>query len=203
MLGYTSMFVLTFLLLSSSQHVNASLQRCLGLAPHNVDVNAWFQECPKPRRRIHFWPVQSKKTTMITSYFGSDICSLCRRKCRAQGRARAVVCQDCQKDRTKAAQTTLVQLNLVQRTAQAVAKECAKCNRCFEDGGTFAVLEKPAEASGVVSKSRNEKTEYDLRLPVANCTCIDCPVTYERHRLREKEIEALAICEALNLGTNG
>ena len=165
-----------------------------------MDVGAWFQECPKPRRRIHFWPVQSKKTTMITSYFGSDICSLCRRKCRAQGRARAVVCRDCQKDRIKAAQIALVQLNSVQHAAQAVAKECAKCNRCFEAGNTFAVVEKGTESKRSASVfSRIERVDDSLRLPIANCTCIDCPITYERHRLREKEVEALAVCEALNL----
>lgn len=43
------------------KHVNAALQRCFGLAPHNIDINRWYAECPKPRRRIHFWPISGTK----------------------------------------------------------------------------------------------------------------------------------------------
>ena len=131
---------------------------------------------------------------MITSYFGSDICSLCRRKCRAQGRSRVVVCQDCQVDRMRASQLAMTQLNSIQRQSHAIAKECAKCNLCFEDATTFAVV-KPGETDN----KKVDSTGETLFTPIANCISIDCPNTFERHRLKESETEALAVCEALHL----
>lgn len=38
-----------------------------------------------------------------------------------------------------------------------------------------------------------------LRLPLANCVCIDCPNTFRRHNLRESLIEAQATCDVLDL----
>jgi hypothetical protein len=155
------------------------------LAPHFIDVNAWYQACPKPRRRIHFWPI-SRKRTMITNYFGSDSCSLCKQKCEAQGRARVVVCRDCQKNRVRATQIATSQLNKVQQAAHALAKECSSCNKCFENASTFAAVRGKDDSSGVV-------------VPMANCVCIDCPNTFERHRLRDNELEATEVCRALAL----
>lgn len=187
----------------AQQHVNASLQRCLGLAPHFADVNAWYQACPKSRRRIHFWPVRSRNRAMITTYFGSDVCSLCHQKCQASGRALVVVCSDCRNDETKSAQLALSHLNEVQVVAKKLARECSSCNGCFEDEDTFASLVKPDGTD-----SRRQKTMdmisgghggECLRLPLANCVCIDCPNTFKRHHLREQLIEATATCEVLNL----
>lgn len=166
------------------RHVNAALQRCLGLAPYFVDVAAWYEQCPKTRRRIHFWPVtRSGSNIMISAYFGSDTCSLCGRKCKANGNARAVVCSWCRQDSVKASTTALAALSMIQRDAQRVASVCSECNRCHEDAGTFAPLK---NAKGIVT-------------PIANCVCIDCPNTFERHRLRESELEATAVCSALDL----
>ena len=136
---------------------------------------------------------------MITSYFGSDICSLCRRKCRAQGRARAVVCPDCQKDPVRASHMALLQLNQVQRAAQSAAKECSRCNHCFEDASTFAALAPGENREKSSFELGPEKSTASLMVPIASCVCIDCPKTFERHRLRESEIESLAVCQALNL----
>lgn len=185
-----------------TKHVNASLQRCLGLAPHYIDVNSWFQSCPKPRRRIHFWPVCSRSRAMITSYFGSDICSLCHAKCKAQGRSRAVVCDRCKEDRVKATYVATRQLNDVQRAAHAIAKKCSRCNLCFEDASTFAEIchdKCHTRAPRNQLRGISQHTATSLVVPIANCVCIDCPVTFQRHRLREKEIEAKAVCSALDL----
>lgn len=183
--------------------MNASLKRCLGLAPHFVDVSAWYQACPKPRRRIHFWPVRSRGRAMITNYFGSDVCSLCHRKCQASGRALVVVCSDCRKDEINSTQLALSHLSKVQMAAKNLAKECSACNGCFEDEDTFASLVEPDD-----SESRKLRTMdlinggpggECLRLPLANCVCIDCPNTYKRHHIKEQLIEATATCEVLDL----
>ena len=183
-----------------SKHVNASLQRCLGLAPHHINVNSWFESCPKPRRRIHFWPVCSRSRAMITSYFGSDICSLCKTKCKAQGRSRVVVCDGCKRDSVRATYLATSHLNKVQRAAHDIAKKCSSCNLCFEDATTFASTTTKCDNN---SKGRqlgfSSDASISLVVPIANCVCIDCPITFQRHRLRESEIEATAICKALDL----
>jgi len=183
-----------------TKHVNAALQRCLGLSPYKVDVSAWFASCPKPRRRIHFWPVtRSGSNVMISSYFGSDICSLCGNKCRANGSSRAVVCSACQEDGIKAAQLALSRLRKTQADAQQLAVVCSSCNLCFEDSTTFAPLKsnRPGMTNGALSVAARGMP--GIITPMANCTCIDCPNTFERHRLREAELEAIAICQALRL----
>jgi hypothetical protein len=146
---------------------------------------------------------------MITSYFGSDICSLCQNKCKAQGRSLAVVCGDCQKDRARATQTATLLLNHIQRAAHAVSKECSRCNHCFEDAATFADVERDTNSSKSSSKGQASTIMFgkgsatsaatSLVMPIANCVCIDCPITFERHRLREREIESIAVCKALDL----
>ena len=179
-----------------TRHVNAALQRCLGLSPHFLDVNALFEACPKPRRRLHFWPVtRAGSSVMISSYFGSDTCSLCGRKCLANGTARAVVCQDCRRDTVRASIEGIARLKDSQNEAQRVASACGKCNGFVEDSSTFAQFS-DAENGGVGRKS---KSGVGLVSPLANCTCIDCPNTFERHRLKEKELESNAICKALDI----
>lgn len=183
-----------------TKHVNAALQRCLGLANVNVDVNAWFEACPKPRKRLHFWPVtRSGSNVMISSYFGSDVCSLCGMKCRAHGKSRAVVCGACQQDAVNAVQVALTRLNNTQKDAQELAKVCSACNLCFEDSNTFASLKSGIAALTNGTLSVNARGSPGIMTPIANCTCIDCPNTFERHRLKEAELEAIAICQALNL----
>lgn len=183
-----------------TKHVNAALQRCLGLAPYKVDVNAWFASCPKPKRRVHFWPVtRSGSNLMISNYFGSDTCSLCGSKCRANGNSRAVVCGACRQDGVKAAQVALARLNRTQADAQKLANVCSACNLCFEDSSTFAPI-KPGRAGPATSAlSVAARGNPGIMTPIANCTCIDCPNTFERHHLREAELEAVAICQALEL----
>ena len=87
-----------------TKHVNAALQRCLGLSPHHVDVSLWFEASSKPSRSIHYWPsTRSRQNTMmISTFFGSDKCSLCRRKCTTSSRSRAAVCEDCRNDPVQA-----------------------------------------------------------------------------------------------------
>lgn len=183
-----------------TKHVNAALQRCLGLSPYHVDINEWFTSCPKPRRRIHFWPVtRTGSNVMISSYFGSDTCSLCGNKCRANGSSRAVVCSNCQKNTIEAAHIALTRLSKAQADAQDLAKVCSACNLCFEDSSTFAPLKSCREGTASGLLSAVARGNPGIMTPIANCICIDCPNTFERHRLREAELEAVAICQALHL----
>lgn len=176
------------------KQVNPALQRCFGLAPHHINVDDWYALSPKPRRRIHYWPIsKSRNVQMITSHFGSDSCSLCSARCKSQGNSRAVVCTECRKDALKASTTTLIRLGKVQQEAQSLAERCSRCNLCFEDATTFAELSQPAKSN------KGDSRTGAIVVPLANCTCIDCPVTYDRHRLRESELEARAICRALGL----
>ena len=182
-----------------TKHVNAALQRCFGLAPYHVNVNAWFESCPKPRKRVHHWPItRTGSNVMISSYFGSDICSLCGNKCRAEGNARAVVCSICRQDSVKAATKAMHRLNQAQNEGKAIALQCSACNGCFEDASTFAVCKGSYKASRSLLLEKVKSTS-GIFTPIANCTCIDCPNTFERHRLREAELEAHAICKALGL----
>jgi len=172
------------------KHVNAALQRCLGLAPHFVTVADWFGACPKPRRRTHFWPIKSKRA-MITAYFGNDFCSLCQRKCQADGSRSVVVCASCQKDLVSSVQSASATMNKIEKEANDIAKRCSKCNGCFESADTFAVAIEQEQKSNSDSRPFfRQKNNQTLLTPLANCVCIDCPVTYERHRLRERSIEA-------------
>lgn len=175
-----------------TRHVNAALQRCLGLPPYRIDVSAWFESSRKRRQRLHFWPSTRSKqsTSMISTFFGSDQCSVCGRKCTSVGRSRAAVCQYCQQNSFYAVGSITNNLRLIQQAATAVAGKCRDCNLCFEDATTFAVTR--------VSASLNQSTNGILVRPIANCTCIDCPSTYERHRLRESELEAIAVCDILS-----
>jgi hypothetical protein len=99
----------------------------------------------------------------------------------------------------EAAQVALSRLNKTQKEAQEAAKVCSKCNLCFEDSNTFAALKsgKAGSLSGTLSAAA--KKNPGIVTPIANCTCIDCPNTFERHRLREAELEAFAVCQSLDL----
>lgn len=181
-----------------TKHVNASLQRCLGLSPYYIDVHSLYSHFPKPRKRIHYWPVSSMNrrgrgnTTMISSFFGSDICSLCGTKCvivtsANSKKTRTVVCSNCQKDRAKATFIAITRLHKSQSKANALARICSVCNGCFENLETFA--------AGAANNELNTASAATL----ANCVCIDCPITFQRHRAKEEEIEALEVCKSLEL----
>ena len=89
---------------------------------------------------------------------------------------------------------SLDRLNKIQSEMQTVAMKCGRCSLTYEDASTFAVIRSikgPARRpSGVAT-------------PLGNCSCIDCPVTFERHRLRESEIEAIEVCTALKADDDG
>jgi DNA polymerase zeta len=175
------------------RHVNAALQRCLGLSPHFISVAEWFGACPKPRRRTHFWPIKSKRA-MITAYFGNDVCSLCQRKCQADGSSLVVVCRSCRKDQISSIQSASATMNKIENEANTLAKKCSKCSGCFESADTFAVAieqeQKPNTNASFRTLQQRQKNNQTLLIPLANCVCIDCPITYERHSLRERSIEA-------------
>ena len=173
----------------TTKHVNAALQRCFGLAPFKINIASWYEYCTKPRMRIHYWPdSKSASCSMISKYFGSDTCSLCGKRTKSKGKSRAVVCITCLQDGVIAACTALSRLNKTQQQASAIAAICSDCNGAFEDAGSFA-----QEVSSSKSRRRG------LSNPMSNCICIDCPITYKRHRVRELEIETKELCKALNI----
>ena len=140
---------------------------------------------------------------MISTYFGSDVCSLCQRKCQASGRALVVVCPTCRHDKMGSSQIALSHLNQVQNSAQLLAKECSRCNACFEDADTFASVLEPEDSASHKQKTMDLMSGMQsgdcLRIPLANCVCIDCPNTFRRHGLREQLVQAVATCEVLDL----
>jgi hypothetical protein len=182
------------------RHVNAALQRCFGLPPFNVDVHTWYNSCPKPRRRIHHWP-QSKSASslMISSYFGSDMCALCGQKYKSMSSSKVVVCQQCRTDNIAVACTAIERLRTIQKQANYLASICSSCNGCLENSGTFAreeISKRHDDGMGLMNRTLQRRR---LCTPIANCVCIDCPITFERHKIREREIEAAELCLAVGL----
>lgn len=167
--------------------MNASLQRCLGLKPHHIDISAWYQECPKPRRRTHFWPVKYNNTqqNLITNFFVSGVCSFCGKKADATSSSKVSICHNCRRDPVRCSQLAFQMLNLNEQAANEIAKECQACNGCFESADTFVSV-----------------AEKRVVYPVANCVCIDCPNTFARHRLREQQIETTETIRVLDLTTD-
>lgn len=192
----------------AKKHVNAALQRCLGLTPFSVDINKWYELCPKPQKRIHHWPItRVGQSTMISAYFGSDICALCGLKCRTDGSTKAVVCKKCKRNKSETVFLAIKTLNTVQQKANYLASICQNCNGCVENSGTFAMEKFSSSSSGRKSYAMPDSTKLKakelisvgINSPLANCICIDCPVTYKRHEMRESEVEALVLCKALRV----
>ena len=174
-----------------TNHVNAALQRCLSLEPHRVDVHEWYRSSPKPRKRIHHWP-STGRSAMISSFFGSDICWFCGRKSKVSGRSHVSICPECRSNESVSVELATRRMNRIERESQAVARKCSRCNLCVENTGSFAALEKGQAGTACRIKAY-------VQTPLANCTCIDCPVLYRRHRAREDELELRAVFQALGL----
>jgi hypothetical protein len=176
--------------------------RCFGLPPFKIDVHAWYNSCPKPRRRIHHWPQsRSASSLMISAYFGSDTCAFCASKCKSVGSSKVVVCQQCKTDGIAVACSAINRLKKMQEKANRLAAACSACNGCPETSWSFAREEfqstkRRVNIYGVGNPSHRKGR---LLTPMANCVCVDCPITYERHRTRESEIEATELCHALDL----
>jgi len=185
-----------------TKHVNAALQRCFSLAPFNANVHAWYEACPKPRQKLHYWPLsRSGSSLMISSYFGSDICSICKQKCKSTGSSRVAVCPKCSRDRVNVTCIAVDRLNQAQAQSNKVASICSSCNGCHENSATFAAEEfvPSKKKHSPFAISTNQRRAGRLCNPMANCVCIDCPMTYLRHELREMEIEASELMKAVNL----
>jgi hypothetical protein len=117
-------------------------------------------------------------------------------KCKASSRSKASVCFECKSNLTRSIISANIQLSNAQRDAFILAQRCKACNFCFEDSTTFATLRgtKCKAQSGITKKSTPLSV---LVTPLANCSCIDCPQTFKRHRAHEKELEAIAVLDAL------
>ncbi len=174
-----------------TKHLNAALHRCFSLPPFLIDVHKWYEACPKPRKRIQYWPASSAgATSMITSYFGSDMCTLCNRKCKLMGNSRlVVVCKSCRSNKQWTAFYALQRYGQAQRRAHELAAICRACTGCPESGDSFAVE----------IASRVGKTAGTVLTPLANCVCTDCPMTYERHRAKEEVLFSDELCKTLDI----
>lgn len=93
--------------------------------------------------------------------------------------------------------SSLGRLNAIQSEMSQVAAKCTKCSLTYEDASTFAVIRSMRGSSN----NNNNALPSGVATPLGNCTCIDCPLTFKRHRLREAELEALELCTALGAGT--
>lgn len=172
-----------------TKHVNPALDRCLSLSPHRINVKAWYDSCPKPRRRIHFWPTTVVGSNMtLPRFFGSSICALCGDNGEAQRGLKVSLCKVCSRDHLESLLSAMERLNCVQTEIMRVSRTCAKCSLTYEDSSTYAIIR---------SMGSSSKRSSGVATPLGNCSCIDCPVTFERHHLREVEIETLELCTAL------
>ena len=189
----------------ATKHVNAALNRCFGLAPWNINIHHWYEICPKPKKRIHHWPMtRTGGNSMISAYFGSDQCAMCGEKCQTDGSAKAVICSDCKQDKGSAIFVATQVLNSTQQKANALASLCQNCNGCHESSGTYAREKFNSQSKSRFSSASNRLLPPKiicggLESPISNCVCIDCPITYKRHEMRESEVEALTLCKALRI----
>jgi len=188
----------------TTKHVNAALNRCFSLSPFRVNINTWYESAPKPPKRVHHWPVtRTGNSAMISVYFGSDTCAICAQKTKTDGRSKSVICNRCRGDTNVASFMALTSLNEVQQKANALALICQQCNGCTENAGTYApervIVQRKKFNPFSTSKQTTKETLVSggVVSPLAICTCIDCPVSYKRHEMREAEIEALGLCDAL------
>jgi len=184
-----------------TKHVNAALKRCFSLAPFYCDIDSWYEASPKVPKPIHYWPSsKSGHGSMISFFFGSDACAICRRPCHSSAIERVVVCDACKDFRSNSTYIAILQLNSIQQQSNQLAYICHECNGCLENSGSYA-----REKHVPISKARNKSTTKfmvdGIHSPISNCTCIDCEISYKRHALREREIETLALCKALQLDT--
>mmetsp|Transcript_11953 Transcript_11953/g.24640 ORF Transcript_11953/g.24640 Transcript_11953/m.24640 type:complete len:220 (+) Transcript_11953:1437-2096(+) len=104
--------------------VNPALQRCLGLAPHKIDVNSLYNSMPKPRRRVHFWPATVNGSTgALSRFFANSNCVLCGGKGTVHGHSRVAVCHECGLKDLNALETAFHRLNLAQDESLSVANQ--------------------------------------------------------------------------------
>ncbi|KAL7565302.1 hypothetical protein ACA910_014590 [Epithemia clementina (nom. ined.)] len=179
-----------------TKHVNPSLQRCLGLAPHFIDVTSWYNSMPKPRRRIHFWPTTiTGSVGSLSRFFANSICLFCGGKGTVQGASKVAVCDGCKANELASVSLAFGRLNLAQEEAHSLAQQCGKCHLGYEDASTYATIRPPRKKKP--SSINSIYTHPGVFTPLASCSCIDCPVTFKRHRLRESEYEATELCRAL------
>lgn len=174
--------------------MNPALERCLSLSPHRIDISSWFASCPKPRPRVHFWPATIVGSNVtLPRFFGSAICALCGGTGDLQGHFKISLCKSCISDELQSYLSSVERLNTIQAEMLKCAKICSRCNLTYEDGSTFAVIR---------SNKTSSKLSTGVATPLSNCSCVDCPLTFERHRLREAELEAIEVCRALNSERN-
>jgi len=185
----------------TTKHVNAALNRCFSLPPFKIDINTWYESAPRPQKRIHHWPVtRTGNSAMISVYFGSDTCAICGQKSKTDGSSKSVICDSCRRNTNVASFLALKTLNDVQQKANILALMCQRCNGCIENSGTYAperIITQRKKFNPFSKHTKDTLVSGGVVSPIAICTCIDCPVSYKRHEMREAEIEAVELCNAL------
>jgi DNA polymerase zeta len=167
----------------ATRQLNSALDRAFRLPPYNLNIASWFDNCPKPRKAASFWPAKTGSST-IFHFFGSDTCCMCGAKTMAQGSNKAVVCDRCNGD-TAIGGVSLgfARLRRATKEGSRLAKVCSDCNGCINERG-FAY---------------DRGGGKGVKLPLANCLNTDCETFHKRHKYREMELEAEAICNAFNV----
>ncbi len=114
------------------------------------------------------------------------------------------MCPRCKIDNINVSCIALERLSETQQQASRLASICSSCNGCLETFETFAAEENPENKSQTrqLFGTPNEHARRGvgrLSNPMAFCVCIDCPVTYARHKTREDAIEATELCRSLDI----
>mmetsp|Transcript_16294 Transcript_16294/g.36656 ORF Transcript_16294/g.36656 Transcript_16294/m.36656 type:complete len:128 (+) Transcript_16294:2151-2534(+) len=125
----------------------------------------------------------------------------------SQGSSKTAICNSCFANRSASSITALEKLKHAQRDAARLSEICTSCNGCHEDAGTFAVERVMARRTACTRTAAQEVLFMhgggiaggSLRRPLARCLCVDCPVTFARHRAKETEMFAQNLCSNLEL----
>lgn len=168
----------------ATRQLNSALDRAFRLPPYNLSIASWFDNCPKPRKAASFWPAKTGSST-IFQFFGSDTCCMCGSKTKAKGSNKAVVCESCSGEDTAIGGVSLgfARLKRATKEGSRLAKICSDCNGCIDERG-FAY---------------DRGGGKGVNLPLAVCVNTDCEAFHKRHKYREMELEAEAICNAFNV----
>lgn len=171
----------------ATRQLNAALDRAFRLPPYSINIASWFDNCPKPRKAASFWPAKTGSRT-IFQFFGSDTCCMCGEKTTAKGSSKAVVCARCNGEErvVGGVSSGFAKLKRASREGSRLAKICSDCNGCIDERGFGA----------------DQGGGRGVKLPLANCLNTDCEVFHKRHKYRQMELEAEAICQAFDVMGN-
>jgi len=80
-----------------------------------------------------------------------------------------------------ASHIAIEKLRKIQEEGHVAARRCNECNLCFEDSSTYAPLRPTKhhrEIYNTIESLHIEQSHLEgVMIPLANCSCIDCPNT--------------------------